>query len=284
MRSLFRRAHPGLHLAGPPGGRRRRRHHACGRAAHRRRGQRRRRPRVAKAIAHSPLVKTAWAGCDPNWGRLAPPSATPARRSIPTASTSLRRAAHLPRRRPRPEFDEKPPPTPTSPARVLHRHPAAPGLRLLRLLDHRPDPRIHPHQRRLLERDRGTDGAEKRGAREQGSEGAEKQGPRERGSKGAEKRGPPFDSGRPPQRTISAQGRLSDFAQGRLRDQGNTGTRERLWFELCSWNEYEPKGGNNRQTWKDRGYGTSGRRDLGKNDIRKQGRFILAAGIDRGRD
>jgi glutamate N-acetyltransferase/amino-acid N-acetyltransferase len=26
---------------------------------------------VAKAIAHSPLVKTAWAGCDPNWGRLA---------------------------------------------------------------------------------------------------------------------------------------------------------------------------------------------------------------------
>ncbi len=27
--------------------------------------------RVAKAIAHSPLVKTSWAGCDPNWGRLA---------------------------------------------------------------------------------------------------------------------------------------------------------------------------------------------------------------------
>lgn len=26
---------------------------------------------VAKAIAHSPLVKTAWAGNDPNWGRLA---------------------------------------------------------------------------------------------------------------------------------------------------------------------------------------------------------------------
>ncbi len=26
--------------------------------------------RVAQAIAHSPLVKTAWAGCDPNWGRL----------------------------------------------------------------------------------------------------------------------------------------------------------------------------------------------------------------------
>jgi glutamate N-acetyltransferase/amino-acid N-acetyltransferase len=27
--------------------------------------------RVAKAIAHSPLVKTAWSGSDPNWGRLA---------------------------------------------------------------------------------------------------------------------------------------------------------------------------------------------------------------------
>jgi glutamate N-acetyltransferase/amino-acid N-acetyltransferase len=26
--------------------------------------------KVAKGIAHSPLVKTAWAGCDPNWGRL----------------------------------------------------------------------------------------------------------------------------------------------------------------------------------------------------------------------
>jgi len=26
--------------------------------------------RLAKAIAHSPLVKTAWAGADPNWGRI----------------------------------------------------------------------------------------------------------------------------------------------------------------------------------------------------------------------
>ena len=26
--------------------------------------------KIAKTIAHSPLVKTAWAGCDPNWGRL----------------------------------------------------------------------------------------------------------------------------------------------------------------------------------------------------------------------
>jgi len=27
--------------------------------------------RIARAIAHSPLIKTAWAGSDPNWGRLA---------------------------------------------------------------------------------------------------------------------------------------------------------------------------------------------------------------------
>jgi glutamate N-acetyltransferase/amino-acid N-acetyltransferase len=26
--------------------------------------------KIAKTIAHSPLVKTAWSGCDPNWGRL----------------------------------------------------------------------------------------------------------------------------------------------------------------------------------------------------------------------
>jgi glutamate N-acetyltransferase / amino-acid N-acetyltransferase len=26
--------------------------------------------RVARSIAHSPLIKTAWAGCDPNWGRI----------------------------------------------------------------------------------------------------------------------------------------------------------------------------------------------------------------------
>ena len=25
---------------------------------------------IARAIAHSPLVKTAWAGADPNWGRI----------------------------------------------------------------------------------------------------------------------------------------------------------------------------------------------------------------------
>jgi glutamate N-acetyltransferase/amino-acid N-acetyltransferase len=25
---------------------------------------------IARSIANSPLVKTAWAGCDPNWGRI----------------------------------------------------------------------------------------------------------------------------------------------------------------------------------------------------------------------
>ena len=25
---------------------------------------------IARTIAHSPLVKTAWAGADPNWGRI----------------------------------------------------------------------------------------------------------------------------------------------------------------------------------------------------------------------
>ena len=44
--------------------------------------------RVARAIAHSPLVKTAWAGCDPNWGASPPRSATPAPKSILIVSTS----------------------------------------------------------------------------------------------------------------------------------------------------------------------------------------------------
>ena len=58
--------------------------------------------RVAKAIAHSPLVKTAWAGCDPNWGRLAAAIgySGAADRSRPLRHR-LRRTAHLPRRRPR---------------------------------------------------------------------------------------------------------------------------------------------------------------------------------------
>lgn len=44
--------------------------------------------RVAKAIAHSPLVKTAWRGAIRTGGGWSRRSAIPARRSTPTASTS----------------------------------------------------------------------------------------------------------------------------------------------------------------------------------------------------
>jgi len=50
---------------------------------------------VAKAIAHSPLVKTAWAGADPTGDASLPPSVTPARTSIQTASTSSLVTCHL---------------------------------------------------------------------------------------------------------------------------------------------------------------------------------------------
>ena len=108
--------------------------------------------RVAKAIAHSPLVKTAWAGCDPNWGRLAAAIGYSGARSIPTASifdlASCPSAATAGARR----SSTKPLRTPTSAqARVFHLHPAAPGRRLVRLLDDRPDGAIHPHQRGLLD-------------------------------------------------------------------------------------------------------------------------------------
>jgi glutamate N-acetyltransferase/amino-acid N-acetyltransferase len=43
---------------------------------------------VAKAIAHSPLVKTAWAGSDPNWGRLMAAIGNSGRRSILRRSIS----------------------------------------------------------------------------------------------------------------------------------------------------------------------------------------------------
>ena len=56
--------------------------------------------RVAKAIAHSPLVKTAWAGCDPNWGRLVAAIGYSGAQIDPaTHRHSLRRVADLPRRR-----------------------------------------------------------------------------------------------------------------------------------------------------------------------------------------
>ena len=67
---ICRRADPGVHLAGPADRGRRRGHHPCGGIAHQGAATDADALRVAKAIAHSPLVKTAWAGCDPNWGRL----------------------------------------------------------------------------------------------------------------------------------------------------------------------------------------------------------------------
>ena len=107
--------------------------------------------RVAKAIAHSPLVKTAWAGCDPNWGRLAAAIgySGAADRSRPLRYR-LRRAAHLPRRRPRGRLRRSRGARLHLAARVLHFYSTAPGIRLVRLLDHRPHARIHPHQRGLL--------------------------------------------------------------------------------------------------------------------------------------
>jgi len=57
--------------------------------------------KIAKAIAHSPLVKTAWAGSDPNWGRLLAAIGYSGARSTRSASTSLRRTRHLPQWWPR---------------------------------------------------------------------------------------------------------------------------------------------------------------------------------------
>ena len=52
--------------------------------------------KIAKAIAHSPLVKTAWAGSDPNWGRLLRRPDRPGAHRHP-----LRRTRHLPQWWPR---------------------------------------------------------------------------------------------------------------------------------------------------------------------------------------
>jgi glutamate N-acetyltransferase / amino-acid N-acetyltransferase len=62
---------------------------------------------VARSIAHSPLVKTAWAGCDPNWGRIlaaigyAGVAIDPARINISFGELEICRAGGL-----SPRFDE----------------------------------------------------------------------------------------------------------------------------------------------------------------------------------
>ena len=142
--------HARLHVArAPDRGRRRRNHPRC-RTPHRGRSHDADALRVAKAIAHSPLVKTAWAGCDPNWGRLVaaigysgaqidPEAIDISFGELPICRNGGRAAGVRRSRGPR-----------LHPATgVLHLHPAPPGRRLLHLLDHRPDPRVHPHQRRL---------------------------------------------------------------------------------------------------------------------------------------
>ena len=107
--------------------------------------------RVAKAIAHSPLVKTAWAGCDPNWGRLAAAigysgaQIDPDRIDISFGDLPICRDGGR-----APEFDEAAAHAYTQPARVLDFDSAQPGDGLVRFLDHRPDDAVHPHQRGLL--------------------------------------------------------------------------------------------------------------------------------------
>ena len=103
--------------------------------------------RVAKAIAHSPLVKTAWAGSDPNWGRLAAAIgySGAANRSQPHRHR-LWRAAYLPRRRPCARLRRSRGTRIHCAARVLDLDSIAPGHGIVRLLDHGPDARVHSHQ------------------------------------------------------------------------------------------------------------------------------------------
>jgi len=107
--------------------------------------------RVAKAIAHSPLVKTAWPAAIPT----GPPGCGD--RLFRRASRSrahrymVRRTPHLPRRRARRRVRRGHRPRLHLPDRVRHLHPSQPGRGLVRILDHRPDHTIHPHQRRLFD-------------------------------------------------------------------------------------------------------------------------------------
>ncbi len=57
--------------------------------------------KVARSIAHSPLVKTAWAGNDPNWGRILAAIGYSGVEIDPGKNQHLvRRSRNLPRRRP----------------------------------------------------------------------------------------------------------------------------------------------------------------------------------------
>ena len=108
--------------------------------------------RIARAIANSPLVKTAIAGSDPNWGRILSAAGNagvafdPAKTDIHMQGVTVCRGG--PRRpvfRARPEGQAR---------RARMRDPPGPsrqGQGLRALLDLRPDRRLHPHQRQLPE-------------------------------------------------------------------------------------------------------------------------------------
>ena len=110
---------------------------------------------VAKAIAHSPLVKTAWAGSDPNWGRLMAAIGNSGAQIDPKhidiwfgelricrdggrAAEMDLAAAHAYLKQP--EFS------------ITHR--AASGRRQLRFLDYGSYGGVCPHQRRLFDLER----------------------------------------------------------------------------------------------------------------------------------
>ena len=103
--------------------------------------------RVAKAIAHSPLVKTAWAGCDPNWGRLAAAigysgaEIDPNRFDIDFGDLPICRNGGRAA-----EFDEAAAHGYISQREFAISIQLQPGSRLVRLLDDGPDDAVHPHQ------------------------------------------------------------------------------------------------------------------------------------------
>ena len=108
--------------------------------------------RVAKAIAHSPLVKTAWAGSDPNWGRLVAAigysgaAIDPERIDIWFGTLRICRDGGRAE-----EFDEAAAHALPQAARVFNFNPAQSRRGLVRLLDDRSDRRVRAHQRRLLD-------------------------------------------------------------------------------------------------------------------------------------
>ena len=107
--------------------------------------------RIARSIAHSPLVKTAWAGCDPNWGRILAAVGysgvlvDPSRISIDLGDLELCKAGCV---SPTPRQSRGTPIFET--ARSLDPCRSGLGRGSMPLLDYGSDGRIRGHQRRLL--------------------------------------------------------------------------------------------------------------------------------------